>query len=129
MILANFGNKAAYYNILDKYIGGEILSQKFCSLITSSLEVDLQSLEDTELNNVLVNRLVLVATKIFRKSEGIETIEDFYVTFRFMCNIIYRSCVLASPPSPRVYPSELFCCAQENLRFWPSKPKSPSEPS
>ena len=48
------------------------------------MEIDLQSLENTETNDVLMKPLVLVGTKIFRKSEGIKTIEDFYVTFRFM---------------------------------------------
>ena len=39
--------------------------------------------------------------------------------------------LLSSPLPPGikwVYPSEHFCCAQENLRFCPSKPKNPSEP-
>ena len=51
--------------------------------------------------------------------------------FEYYLDICYRSCVLAFLPPAElnvVYPSEPFCCAQENLRFWPSKQKNPSEP-
>ena len=44
------------------------------------MEIDLQSLEDIETNDVLTKQLVLVETKTFNKSDGIESIEDFYVT-------------------------------------------------
>ena len=45
------------------------------------MDVNLQSLEDAESDDVLVNPLLLVEAKLFGKSEGIESFEDFYVTF------------------------------------------------
>ena len=83
MILANYRDETAYYNILDLFVGGQISSKQFSSLITKCcmpMEIDLQTLEDAELNSVPVLPLVLVETKIFRDSEGVKTLEDFYVT-------------------------------------------------
>ena len=89
MILANYREKTVLYNLLDEYIAGQLLSEKFCSLITTRcmpMEIDLQSLEDTENETVFVKPLVLVGTKIFHKSDGIMTTDDVYVMFFFAFN-------------------------------------------
>ena len=82
-ILANYGGKTEYPNLLEKLIQDQISSEHFCSLINTKccmpMEVDLHSLEDMETKVVLMEPLVLVGTKIFQKSEGINTIEEFYV--------------------------------------------------
>ena len=54
------------------------------------MQIYLQSAEDVEMNDVFINPLVLVWAKIFQKSEGIESIEDFYVTF-WRYNLIAQS--------------------------------------
>ena len=82
-ILANYRDKTEYYNLLEKFSGNQISSEEFCSSINTKccmpMEVDLHSLIDVETTVVLMRPLVLVGTKIFQKSEGINAIEDFYV--------------------------------------------------
>ena len=86
--------------------------RKFCSRI-GLMKVFL----DMKLTLSLSPKISFVMTKFF-------FIFQLYIDTKITVFVYFFSL----PELNGVYPSELFCCAQEVLRFWPSEPKNPSEP-